>query len=184
MSWRNRRRGTLLTSSVAGVVALIPVFLMPGLADAAPPDRQEITFDGPFRVTDDGTPGGGDACGFPVYAEVLMGKVTQTTFTERGVTLLTGALKVRLTNGAPDSGGPAIERNIPGPVTFTNNPDGSVTQKTAGPGLWAFEPGKAPGLPRMAITKGRTDSVFSPEGDFTFLSQRGAVEDICAALTP
>jgi hypothetical protein len=112
--------------------------------------------------------------------EVLANKGTITTFERRsGVTFLhvNGALKVRLTNV-----GRAIERNISGPTLITVNADGSVAQKTAGPGLWAFEVDAAPGLPRMAITKGKTESVFSPEGDFTFIGQRGSVEDICAAL--
>jgi len=37
------------------------------------------------------------------------------------------------------SNGRTIDRNISGPTMVTLNADGSVTQKTAGPGLWAFE---------------------------------------------
>ena len=112
---------------------------------------------------------------------VLTNKQTATTFARNGVTHVTGALKVRLTN---TESGKTIDRNISGPTFLTNNADGSITQVTAGPGLWAFEPGKAPDLPRMAITKGRTESVFDAKGNFTFLNQRGSVEDICAALNP
>jgi hypothetical protein len=116
--------------------------------------------------------------------EVITNKETITTFERRsGVTTLkiTGALKVRLTN--PNTGA-AIDRNISGPTHLTVNSDGSITQETAGPGLWAFDPNIAPDLPRIAITKGRTVSVINsqPNGDFLFTSQRGAVEDICAAL--
>jgi hypothetical protein len=125
---------------------------------------------------------GNDPCGFPVLLELTTNKEIVTTFTRRsGVTSIhvTGALKARLTNDETDK---TIERNISGPTFQTVNSDGSVTQKTTGPGVWAFDPTVAPELPRMVITKGKTESVFSPDGVFTFISQHGSYEDICAAL--
>jgi len=118
--------------------------------------------------------------------EVVTNKEIVTTFERKsGVTVLhvTGALKVRLTNTDTDK---SIERNISGPTRLTVNSDESITQETAGPGLWAFDPGIASDLPRMAITKGRTVSVINsqPTGEFRFISQRGSIENICAALAP
>jgi hypothetical protein len=185
MSWRNRGHRTWATS-VATAVGLVSILLTPGLANAAQPERTVLQFpDEPFPVQDRQF---NDPCGFTVYLEVVKSSGAFTAFAQNGVTHITGALLVRLSNGLPGPGVPTIERNISGATFSTTNADGSVTQRTAGPGLWAFEPGKAPGLPRMAITKGRTDSVFGPPprpgelGDFTFIGQRGPVEDICAAL--
>jgi ribosomal protein S28E/S33 len=163
---------TLCTVLVAGLG-------FTSVAAAEPPTRQPFELPTePFPFQDEE---GNDPCGFPVLLEVITNKQTVTTFTRRGVTSFTGPLKVRLINTAP--GGRTIERNISGPTRRTENSDGSVTQVTAGPGLWAFEPEIARELPRMAITKGRTVSVIGPEeGEFTFISQQGSVEDICAAL--
>jgi hypothetical protein len=173
------RRSWLLATSVATAAGVFSLALTPGLASADPPPREPVVVESPqvFRAAD-----GSDPCGFQVQLEVLTNKATLTTFERRnGVTVVhaAGALKVRLTR-LPD--GPSIDRNISGPTMLTFNADGSVTQKTAGPGLWAFDVGVAQDLPRMAITKGKTESSFSPEGAFTFLGQRGAVEDVCAAL--
>jgi hypothetical protein len=185
MSWRNSRLSIWrpLASSVAAAVGLILIPLTPGLANAAPPVKEpsslptNVQF--PFQDTL-----GGDPCGFPVLLELTTNKEVITTFTRQsGVTSIhtTGALKARLTNSNTDE---SIERNISGPIFQTVNSDGSVTQKTTGPGVWAFDPGVAPGLPRMAITKGKTESVFSSTGVFTWISQHGSYEDVCAALAP
>jgi hypothetical protein len=186
MSWRNRRHSTLqLLASSAAVVGLSSLLLTPGLANAAPPERQPVLLTD-FVLKDAPQPEGKDPCGFEVHVHVVKNGEILTSFTQSGVSLITGALKVRLTRlttlgGATTS---TIERNISGPTFVTENADGSVTQRTAGPGLWAFEPGKAPDLPRAAITTGRTESVFSPQGDFSFISLQGIVEDVCAALAP
>jgi hypothetical protein len=182
MSWRNSRLNIWrpLASSVAMGVGLILISLTPGLANAAPPVREPNSLPtGEFPLQDTL---GNDPCGFPVLLELTTNKEIVTTFTRRsGVTFIhvTGALKARFTN---DDTGKTIERNISGPTFQTVNSDGSVTQKTTGPGVWAFDPSVAPELPRMVITKGKTESVFSPAGVFTFISQHGSYEDICAAL--
>ena len=174
-----RRSPSLLATSVAAAAGLLSLALTPGFASADPPSREPVAVKSPqvFQAADFSDP-----CGFQVQLEVLTNKATLATFERRnGVTVLhaAGALKVRLMNL---SNGRTIDRNISGPTMVTLNADGSVTQKTAGPGLWAFEVDVAPNLPRMAITKGKTESSFSTEGDFTFIGQRGAVEDVCAAL--
>src|SRR4051794_17745438 len=124
------------------------------VAAAEPPSREPNPIENHI-VTDTQ---GSNPCGFPVLLEVITNKEIVTTFERKsGVTVLnvTGALKVRLTNTDTDK---SIERNISGPTHLTVNSDGSITQETSGPGLWAFDPGVALGLPRMAITKGRTVS--------------------------
>ena len=178
MSWRTGRHNRLRPLASAGAaIGLSSILLTPGFANAAPPERSPVSLPAEFFLTD---AQGNDPCGFRVQVDVIKTGETLTLFAQSGVSHITGALKVRLTA----LGGPAIERNISGPTFLTEEADGSVIQKTAGPGLWAFEPGKAPGLPRMAITKGRTESVFSPRGDFSFISRQGTVEDVCAALAP
>jgi len=184
MSWRNCRFSIwrLLASSVAMAVGVISILLAPGLANAVPPTRQPNplpAFFDPFTDTQ-----GNNPCSFPVRVDITTNKEILTTFTRRsGVTSIhtTGALKVRLTNTAT---GKAIDRNISGPILATVNSDGSVTQKGTGPALWVFDPGVAAELPRLVITHGKTESVLGPGTAFTFISQRGSYEDICAALAP
>jgi hypothetical protein len=185
MSWRNSPLSIWrpLASSVASAVGLILIPLTPGLANAAPPVREPSTLptNQAFPLQDTL---GSDPCGFPVLLELTANKEVIATFTrQKGVTSIhtTGALKARLTNNTT---GKTIERNISGPIFQTVNNDGSVTQKTTGPGVWAFDPTVAPGLPRISITKGKTESVFSPTGAFTWISQHGSYEDVCAALAP
>jgi hypothetical protein len=116
--------------------------------------------------------------------EITTNKETLTTFTRRdGVISIntTGALKVTLTNTATNQ---SIDRNISGPILATVNSDGSIAQKGTGPALWVFDPGVAPELPRMIITKGQTESVLGPGNAFRFISRQGSYEDICAALAP
>ena len=49
--------------------------------------------------------------------------------------------------------------------------------------MWAFDPGVAPGLLRI-YQRGKTESAFSSTGAFTWISQHGSYEDVCAALAP
>jgi hypothetical protein len=185
MSWRNGRLSIwrLLASSAAMAVGVILILLTPGLATAAPPTRQPTPGlpDEPIIFTDTL---GNDPCGFPVRLELTTNKEINTTFTRRsGVTSVhtTGALKVSLTNTVT---GETIDRNISGPILATKNSDGSTTQKGSGPALWVFDPGVAPDLPRLVITKGKTESILGPESAFRFISRQGSYEDICAALAP
>ena len=152
------------------------------VAAAAPPTRQpnELPTE-PFIFTDTL---GNNPCSFPVLLEITVNKEVLTTFTRKsGVTSVhtTGALKVELTN--TDTGA-SIRRNISGPILATVNPDGSLTQIGVGPALWVFDPGVAPELPRLAITRGRSVSILGPGTAFEFISLQGTYEDICAALAP
>jgi hypothetical protein len=174
MSWRNSRLSIWrpLASSVAMAAGLIFISLTPGLANAAPPTREPNTQSSPIPL--------GSPCGFPVVLDIDTNKEILTTFTRSGVISVhtTGTLKVHLTTDT----GETIDRNISGPIFTTENSDGSITQKTTGLTLWVFDPEVAPDLPRLVITHGKTESVFSSDGDFTFISQQGSYEDICAAL--
>lgn len=151
------------------------------LASAVPPTREPLALPTePFLFTDTR---GGNPCSFPVLLHVTTNKQVVTSFTRRnGVTSVhtTGALKVTLTNEAT---GESLARNISGPIFTSEQSDGSILQKGAGPALWVLDPGVAPELPRLVILKGKSVSVIGPErGAFRFLSRQGPAEDLCAAL--
>ena len=137
-----------------------------------PPSRQRLVYlnrDEPFSLDP---------------ALVSTNKEINTTHTRKnGVTTIqtTGALKVRLTNTVS---GKAIDRNISGPIHSTVNSDGSITQKGTGPALWVLDPEVAPGLPRLIISKGKTESVLGPQqGAFRFITPpQSSFENLCAAL--
>lgn len=152
------------------------------IAAADPPTRQPNPLPtDPFIFTDTL---GNNPCSFPVLLQITTNKEILSTYTrQNGVTSIhtTGALKVRLTNTVT---GKTIDRNISGPILATLNSDGSLTQIGAGPALWVFDPGVAPELPRLVITKGRTESILGPGTAFRLISVRGAYEDICATLAP
>ena len=176
-------RSKVLRATLIAVCALSLAGLgFTPVAVADPPTRvpNQLPTD-PFIFTDTL---GNNPCGFPVLLEITTNKETLTTFTRRsGVTTIatTGALKVNLTNTIT---GESIVRNISGPILATANSDGSLTQNGTGPALWVFDPGVAPGLPRLVILKGQSESILGPGTAFTFTSRQGTYEDICAALAP
>ena len=177
------RRSSSLRLMFVTVCTVLGVALgFTSIAAADPPTRQPSPLPtDPFIFTDTL---GNNPCGFPVLVQITTNKEIVSTFTrQNGVTSIytTGALKVRLTNTAT---GKTIDRNISGPILATLNSDGSVTQIGVGPALWAFDPGVALELPRLVITKGRTESILGPGNAFRFISVRGAYEDICATLAP
>jgi len=192
-----RAEGQLTTSTLGrlnrfrlSVLTLCAVFAVglgcTSVAAAAPPSREPVDLPTePFALTDTEK---NSPCSFPVSLQVITNKEVKTTFVRRGgvtVTSTTGSLKVRFINTAtvPNK---TIDRNISGPIFTTTNSDGSTSQKTAGLGLWVFDPGVAPEFPsRLVITSGKTESIIGPEeGAFRFISRHGSFEDICAALAP
>jgi len=122
---------------------------------------------------------GNNPCGFPVELLVLNNREVGTVFARNGVTLVAGTLTVRLTN---TMNGTFIDLNISGPTHLTSNPDHSTTQLALGPQLWVFDPGVAPGLPRLAFINGRTVSMFDPAGNFNWISTTGKVQNLCIPL--
>jgi hypothetical protein len=123
---------------------------------------------------------GNNPCGFPVELLVLNNREVGTTFVRNGVTLVAGTLTVRLTN---TTNGTSVDLNISGPTHLTSNADGSTTQIALGPQLWVFDPGVAPDLPRLALIDGRTVSMFDKDGNFSWISTTGNVQDLCVPLS-
>jgi hypothetical protein len=79
----------------------------------------------------------GQFCDFPVMLEVLVNRERTITFLndQGGLErqLIVGAFSYRLTNVTTET---SREFTIPGPGTFTPNPDGSLTLVARGP--WIF----------------------------------------------
>jgi hypothetical protein len=179
-SSRVRRSNGLPLTLVILCTVLVVGLGFTSVAAADPPTREpNLLPTEPFIFTDTL---GNNPCSFPVLLEITVNKEVLTTFTRKsGVTSIhtTGALKVELTNTAT---GTSIRRNISGPILATVNPDGSLTQIGVGPALWVFDPGVAPELPRLVITRGRSVSILGPGTAFEFISRQGTYEDICAAL--
>jgi hypothetical protein len=98
------------------------------------------------------------------------------TFFSSGAALVTGVLKVEVTNL---STGKTLALNISGPGTFS--PDGTTV---AARGTWLLfgEAGQLPGPdPGMLLATGSISLVTGPAG-ITSVSIRGTTEDVCAAL--
>jgi hypothetical protein len=146
---------------------------------ADPPDREPVDIPSEFTFTD---AKGNNPCDFAVLLTVLTNREVQTTFLHQdGTTSLhvSGTLKVRLTNQVTGS---SVDVNISGPLQLVNNSDGTQSQVSQGRSLWAFEPGIAPELPRLALISGRVVSSFDADRNFSFQSVSGQVEDLCAVL--
>jgi hypothetical protein len=111
-------------------------------------------------------------CGFDVLVEFLENKGKAITFSDGG-TIITGALKVRLTNLADPTS--SIVLNISGPGKF----DASGALTATGPWLFFFLPGElGPGAPGMlAYVVGR---VRLDESGFHQLA--GTRTDLCPLL--
>jgi hypothetical protein len=111
-------------------------------------------------------------CGFEVMVEILTDKAKAITFGD-GRTMISGALKVRLTNS--DDPTSSIVLNIPGPGTF----EASGVLTATGPWLFFFLPGElgAGSPPILAYTKGR---VLIDDTGFHLLG--GTRTDLCPVL--
>lgn len=120
-------------------------------------------------------------CPFPVLVETVVNKEKQLTFPD-GTMLLTGALKVRVTNQDDPSESRLL--NIPGPAKITPTPGGGVIVEARGPWFWIFFPGQlGPGTPgQMTLTKGRVRAVFGGVGGDSFVVLSGRRIDVCAML--
>jgi hypothetical protein len=112
---------------------------------------------------------------------VLANKEFTTTFSD-GRQLITGKLKVRLTN--LDEPSQSLKVNISGPGVIRVTEEGVFTLKATGRWLFFFFPGDlGPGEPGfMVITTGRAVLRIDAEGSFSFSHSRGTTKDVCAAL--
>lgn len=110
-------------------------------------------------------------CGFEVLVEILTNKEKAITFGD-GHSMITGALKVRLTN--VDDPTRSIVLNIPGPGTFDES--GVIAR---GPWLFFFAPGDlGEGSPPILVFT--TGQVRIDEAGFRLLA--GRQTDLCPLL--
>jgi hypothetical protein len=120
-----------------------------------------------------------DICPFTVQLDVLANKEYSKTF-RNGRVLITGKLKIRLTNV---ESGKAIDANISGQGVFRFHEDGSLTLHAHGRWLFFFFPDElGPGAPgRMFLNSGRLVLNAGPGGT-EITSRTGHMLNVCAAL--
>lgn len=158
------RRSLILLAVALTAALLIPV------ASATRPVKEFLPFEGATL------PG---ICPFTVQIDVLANKEYSKTFSN-GRMLITGVLKIRLTNVESEK---AIVANISGQGVFRFDEDGSFTLHAHGNWLFFFFPGElGPGAPgRMFLNSGRLVLSAGPGG--TEITRRtGHMLNVCAAL--
>ena len=160
------RKAILILTAGLAALALVP------LASADKPIR-EFTPIEDFVIE--------DVCAFPVEYNVLANKEFATTFSD-GRQLITGKLKVRLTN--LDDPSKSLSVNISGPGVIRVSEEGVFTLKATGRWLFFFFPGDfGPGEPGlMVVTTGRAILRIDADGTFSFSHPRGTTRNVCAAL--
>lgn len=144
---------------VAGATALAAA----ASAAAAPPAKSPAPSPTDFLVS--------GSCAFDVAVHVTAQNESAITFSN-GTTLVTGQLKVTLTNAVS---GDSLSLNIPGPGSATSTSGGTVTLQIVGPWL-IFQPGV------MEYAIGRGVVTIDAAGNQSFVQQAGKSTDICAAL--
>jgi hypothetical protein len=161
-------RRTLLI--LAGALALA-VFAAP--ASASQPSRE------PAQIPDSFTVEG--ICAFPVQVDVLVNRETFTTFSN-GTQLITGSLKLRLTNLSDTE--KFVVLNASGPAKLVTLDDGTVVQTGRGLGLQPF-PAEASitGNAEFILISGPEVIEFHPDGSFQEVKRGHVVLDVCVALT-
>lgn len=153
------------------LLSFVLLFGLVATAAAVPPDKEPLGAIETFTIS--------GACPFDVLLEELQNESSITTFYDQDGNvrrfLITGALKVRLTNV---TGGQSIALNVPGPAIERPQPDGSTLVIGVGPWLHLF----VPGLPPLALGSGRTEFLIDHEGHLELLSITGNVRDVCPML--
>jgi len=158
--------------TVAGTAAIALGLVVP-IASADKPVRIP-----PGPVDDATLP---DSCAFPVVLHTDTNKGVTTIFAD-GRILVTGAVKVTLTNANDPT--KSVTLNIPGPGTFTTDPSGGPLLTARGPWIFIFSPGNlGPGAPGALIyTTGKATLLGNPDGTQTFTHDHGTTTDLCALL--
>jgi hypothetical protein len=161
-------KGVLAACLATGLIGA----LAPG-ALAAPPTRIPPGPIPDFTIA--------DSCSFPVLVHVDTNNEVTTIFSD-GRTLVTGSLKVTLTN--TDDPTRSISVNVSGPGTFTPLPNGGTLQKAVGPWVFFFAPNQlGAGSPGMLIlTTGVVTLQVDANGNPTFTHANGTTTDLCALL--
>lgn len=156
-------------SLILFAVALTAALVIP-VASATRPVKEFLPFEGATL------PG---ICPFTVQIDVLANKEYSKTFSD-GRMLITGVLKIRLTNL---ESGKSFDANISGQGVFRFHEDDSLTLHAHGNWLFFFFPGQlGPGTPgRMFLNSGRVVLSSSLEGD-EILRRTGHKVNVCAAL--
>lgn len=151
---------------LCGVVALAAAALLAPSAAADPPTKEPLP---DLNAT-------GQFCkDFQVEIRTTANKEVIHLFSS-GVGLITGALKVEVTNLTT---GKTLALNIPGPGKLSAD-GGTITG--GGPWLLFGEAGQLPGPdPGMLFTHGHITLELGPAG-IASITVRGTVEDVCAAL--
>lgn len=152
--------------------ALVLGCLLAATAGATRPERF-------FLPTEDTVISG--PCSFDVGLHVIQNNEYETLF-EDGHFIITGALRVSLTNLSDPSKSTVL--NIPGPGIFTPTSDGGLVVRAVGPWLFWFSADDLyPGSPPiMLFTRGQSTLSFDASGTGTFVPARNSI-DICAALS-
>jgi hypothetical protein len=160
------KRLILILTTASIMLALVPV------ASADKPTRE-------FLPSEDFVIEG--ICPFAVDVHILANNAFITTFSD-GRQLLTGTLKVRLTN--LDDPSKSLDVNISGPGVQRVTEEGEFVLKATGRWLFFFSPGDlGPGDPGLlVITTGLAILRVDAEGNFSFTHRTGTTTDVCAAL--
>src|SRR5690349_6968932 len=103
------------------------------------------------------------ACGFPIHVDVVTNNEYQdvTTLADgTTITNITGNLVLSFTNSGT---GKSIVRNVSGPTTETDHPDGTGTLVGRGPNWFGFGPGSQThtGEPGLVFTSGLATLQFA-----------------------
>ena len=144
-------------------LAVAAALLVPSVAAADQPIREGLPAED-FTIQ--------GSCAFDVDLQVLVNNEFITTFSD-GRQLITGALKVRLTNVET---GKSIDLNISGPGFITPHEDGSVTFQLSGRSL-VFD------LGLLELTSGPAILEIDPSGTVvSYTKTSAATVDLCAVL--
>jgi hypothetical protein len=158
------------------VVAVLS-FGTPPHASASAPTRENVPFETGVLP--------GMFCGFDVLVEPQKNKAKMTVFYDRNgnmrVGLVTGVLKVRLTNLTTNR---SVELNISSSARLEPQQNGSLLATVTGPSLFLLAPGsKVPGLPTLAVFHGRVVVELDQSADWRVQTYRGSPpQDVCAML--
>jgi hypothetical protein len=127
---------------------------------------------------------GGTFCAFNITAAVVTNKEFEDVTKLSDGTMVTqvkGNLVLSFTN---DTTGNTIKKNVSGPSTYTQNPDGSSTFQGEGLNWLAFGPGgqRNTGEPGLIFTKGQVTATFQGPTAQKF-SLNGTQENGCTLLS-
>jgi uncharacterized protein YaiE (UPF0345 family) len=149
--------------TICTVALMAVLFVLAPTAGADPPTRE-------FIPASDFTISG--SCSFDVGVHIVTNNEYGITFAN-GATLVTGALKVTLTNLSDPS--KSITLNIPGPGVFTATSDGGLRIDARGPWLFFYT-----GV--LLYSTGYSTFTVSASGVFSLSQQGGTSTNLCAVL--